>query len=70
MKTVALVEKKLKEETAKRDRAIRILTSQIEHERWLLAEKKLRDVIDLEKNISYTEEILIHLKTREKDLQK
>lgn len=66
--SVSGIEYKLQREKEKLERAIRILGFQIEHRKWLLAERSLRDVMDLERNITYTEEILVLLKQQEKDL--
>lgn len=68
MMSVIGIEYKLQREREEFERVIRILGFQIKQRKWLLAERSLRDVMDLERNITYTEEILVLLKQQEKDL--
>lgn len=68
MMPVNNIEHKLQREREKLERALRILNVQVEHRKWLLAERSLRDIMDIERDIAYTEEILALLKQQEKDL--
>lgn len=65
MSEVDKIREKLLRELDRIERDVRILQTNVECRDWLMAERVLRDIIDTEREIKYTEEILLLLKKQE-----